>query len=88
MKLPVKCPSCEKALQVSQLKCPNCETTVNGNYHLPLYMQLTDEEQEFILSFFLTSGSIKAMAKQIGVSYPTMRNKMDDLIEKIQKLKR
>ncbi|PVX51883.1 uncharacterized protein DUF2089 [Balneicella halophila] len=88
MKLPVKCPSCEKALQVSQLKCSHCETVVNGNYDLPLYMKLTNEEQDFILSFFLTSGSIKAMAKQAGVSYPTMRNKMDDLIEKIQKLKK
>ncbi|MDN4028994.1 DUF2089 family protein [Chryseobacterium gambrini] len=87
MKLPIVCPSCESALQVSQMKCNNCETTVSGNYELPLYLQLTREEQEFILSFFLSSGSIKEMAKQAGNSYPTMRNKMDDLIEKIKKLK-
>ncbi|MDN4013595.1 MULTISPECIES: DUF2089 family protein [Chryseobacterium] len=87
MKLPIVCPSCESALQVSQMKCNNCETTVSGNYELPLYLQLTREEQEFILSFFLSSGSIKEMAKQAGNSYPTMRNKMDDLIEKIKNLK-
>ncbi|BEV04103.1 MULTISPECIES: DUF2089 family protein [Chryseobacterium] len=88
MKLPIVCPSCESALQVSQMKCNNCETTVSGNYELPLYLQLTREEQEFILSFFLSSGSIKEMAKQAGLSYPTMRNKLDDLIGKIETLKK
>lgn len=87
MKLPAICPSCEKALNVSQMKCNHCETTVNGNYDLPLYLKLPRDEQDFILQFFLSSGSIKEMAKQAELSYPTMRNKMDDLIEKIQKLK-
>ncbi|REC52814.1 MULTISPECIES: DUF2089 family protein [Chryseobacterium] len=53
-----------------------------------IYLQLTREEQEFILSFFLSSGSIKEMAKQAGLSYPTMRNKLDDLIGKIETLKK
>lgn len=88
MKLPIVCPSCESALQVSQMKCSHCETTVNGNYELPLYLQLGREEQDFILNFFLSSGSIKEMAKQAGLSYPTMRNKMDDLIGKIETLKK
>ena len=87
MKLPAICPSCEKALNVSQMKCSHCETTVNGNYDLPLYLKLARDEQDFILQFFISSGSIKEMAKQAELSYPTMRNKMDDLIEKIQKLK-
>ena len=87
MKLPIICPSCENALNVSQMKCNHCETEVNGNYELPLYLKLSREDQDFILDFFLTSGSIKEMAKQAGNSYPTMRNKMDDLIEKINQLK-
>ncbi len=87
MKLPVICPSCESALRVSQMKCESCSTEVNGNYDLPLFLKLTKDEQDFILAFFLSSGSIKEMAKQAGNSYPTMRNKMDDLIEKIERLK-
>lgn len=87
MKLPIVCPSCENPLLVSQMKCNQCKTEVNGNYDLPLYLKLSREEQDFILEFFLTSGSIKEMAKQAGNSYPTMRNKMDDLIEKIKNLK-
>jgi hypothetical protein len=87
MKLPIVCPSCESSLNVSQMKCGNCDTTVNGDYDLPLYLKLSREEQDFILNFFLSSGSIKEMAKQADLSYPTMRNKMDDLIQKIQALK-
>lgn len=85
-KLPTICPSCESALSVSQMKCTHCNTEVSGVYELPLYLKLTREEQDFILNFFLSSGSIKEMAKQAELSYPTMRNKMDDLIEKIKKL--
>lgn len=85
-KLPTVCPSCDNALIVSQMKCPDCNTEVSGVYELPLYLKLTREEQEFILNFFLSSGSIKEMAKQAELSYPTMRNKMDDLIEKIKQL--
>lgn len=87
MKLPIQCPSCDATLRVSKLTCTHCETIIRGNYDLPLYLQLSRDEQAFILNFLLSSGSIKEMAKQAELSYPTMRNKMDDLIEKIQQLK-
>jgi hypothetical protein len=87
MKLPTVCPSCDNTLNVSQMKCPACKTEVSGNYELPVILKLNREEQDFILNFFLSSGSIKEMAKQAELSYPTMRNKMDDLIKKINDLK-
>lgn len=87
MKLPLSCPSCESQLKVSQLRCENCATEISGNYELPLFLKLSREEQDFIMEFFLSSGSIKEMAKQAGNSYPTMRNKMDDMIEKIKMMK-
>ena len=83
-KLPVSCPSCENELAVEKLICNNCETQVVGNYQLPLFLKLSAEEQEFIMQFFLSSGSLKDMAKQMDVSYPTIRNKVDDLITKIK----
>lgn len=85
MKLPIFCPSCENSLNVSRLKCDSCGTEVNGDYNMPLYLKLAKEEQDFIMDFFLASGSIKEMARQKGNSYPTMRNYMDDLIGKIKK---
>jgi len=86
-KLPIHCPSCSDSLSVSQLKCEQCQTTVSGNYSLPFYLRLSEEEQNFILQFFMTSGSLKEMAAQMGNSYPTVRNKLDDIIEKVKKLK-
>jgi hypothetical protein len=69
------------------MTCNDCGTEVRGNYEMPLFLRLNREEQQFIMDFFLASGSIKEMAKQAGNSYPTMRNKMDDMIEKIKNLK-
>jgi len=85
-KLPVQCPSCNNSLTVSQLACPECSTTVAGKYSLPILLRLNQEEQSFILQFFLSSGSLKEMASQMSISYPTVRNKLDDIIEKIKKL--
>lgn len=87
-KLPTICPSCEHDLTVAQLKCSHCETSVNGNFALPLFLRLTPKEQEFILDFFLSSGSLKEMAAQQGISYPTVRNQLDDMIAHINELKK
>ncbi len=86
-KLPIQCPSCQNPLSVTQLTCNDCNTSVSGNYILPLLLQIPEEEQNFILQFFLTSGSLKEMAAQMGNSYPTVRNKLDDIIQKINNLK-
>jgi len=85
-KLPVSCPSCASALHVSQLSCPSCSTQVLGTFTLPLLVQLPEEDQAFILQFFLSSGSLKEMASRLGISYPTVRNRLDDLIEKVKPL--
>lgn len=86
LKLPIHCPACSSTLNVSQLRCSHCDTSINGNYSLPVFLKLLPEEQEFILQFLTNSGSLKEMAKQMSISYPTLRNKLDDLIEKINTL--
>lgn len=85
-KLPVICPSCKAALEVSSLSCTHCDTVISGSYGLPVLLQLPQEEQDFILNFVLSGGSLKAMAKQLKKSYPTVRNKLDDIIEKLNQL--
>jgi hypothetical protein len=85
-KLPVKCPSCEGTLEVSQLTCNECETKIMGNYSLPILLQLSPEELHFVTEFIINSGSLKKMASNMGKSYPTVRNKLDDIILKINKL--
>lgn len=85
-KLPVHCPSCQHTLFVSQLSCDHCKTSISGNYALPVFLQLSADEQAFILRFVLSGGSLKAIAAQIGNSYPTVRNRLDEIIGKINQL--
>ncbi|QIK55075.1 DUF2089 domain-containing protein [Dysgonomonas sp. HDW5A] len=83
MKLPSQCPSCQAQLKVKSLKCENCDTEVIGLYDLPVLARLSSDDQEFILKFMKNSGSLKDMAKDLNLSYPTVRNLLDEVIEKI-----
>lgn len=83
-KLPYICPSCTAPLRVQGLVCLQCETQVTGSFPLPELAQLTEEEQQFILEFVKSSGSLKLMAAQLKLSYPSVRNLLDDIIEKLK----
>jgi hypothetical protein len=82
-RLPTSCPSCSGRLAVKQLRCERCETEVDGLYPLPALASLGQEDQEFILEFVKASGSLKQMAGILDVSYPTVRNRLDEIIEKL-----
>jgi hypothetical protein len=69
---------------VKSLKCAQCGTEVIGNYALPALLLLSSEEQDFVLSFVKHSGSLKEMANQLKLSYPTVRNRLNEIIEKIE----
>jgi len=84
-KLPISCPACSGQLEVKTLHCPACDTTVNGFYVLPLLASLKDEDQIFIIDFVKNSGNLKIMAKNMGLSYPTIRHLLDGIIERIRK---
>lgn len=85
-KLPLKCPSCESALNVRKLHCTCCDTEVTGSFALPVFARLSEKDQAFMLDFIKSSGSLKDMAKNMGISYPTVRNLLDDLIEKLNNM--
>lgn len=85
-KLPVTCPACDSELKVKSLHCDNCDTTISGLFELPVLMKLDADEQNFIVDFIKSSGSLKIMAEKMDLSYPTIRNKLDDLIKKIEVL--
>ncbi len=82
--LPHICPSCSATLRVKSLVCERCSTEVTGIFGLPLLASLTQQEQDFIVAFVKSSGSLKIMAQQLGLSYPTVRNLLDDIIQKIE----
>lgn len=81
--LPTVCPGCSGQPQIVRLACPACGTAVEGQFGLPLLARLSPEEQDFLANFVKTSGSLKEMSRMYGVSYPTMRNRLDALIDRL-----
>jgi hypothetical protein len=63
-----------------------CSTEVTGLYSLPNISQLPTDDQKFILDFVKASGSLKDMAQSMKLSYPTVRNRLDEIIDRINKL--
>jgi hypothetical protein len=82
-RFPVICPSCHGELTVKELLCPACEVAIEGRFDLTPLAKLSAEDQEFVLQFVSASGSLKEMAKIRGLSYPTVRNQLDEIIERL-----
>lgn len=85
-KLPTQCPSCRGHLQVSKLTCPACNMNLEGRFELHELLRLSEDDLRFVLDFVKSSGSLKQIAKQYGQSYPTIRNRLNEIIEKMQRI--
>ena len=85
-KLPLRRPPNDPPLRISKKNSGRCATEVSGEFELLVLTSLNEEEQRFMLEFVKASGSLKDMAKKMGVSYPTVRNYLDDLIEKLNNM--
>ncbi len=87
-RLPHNCPSCSSPLNVKSLVCGNCATEVTGEFDLPLLARLNADDQVFIIAFVKCSGSLKVMAEKMKLSYPTVRNMLDDLITRMDEIEK
>jgi hypothetical protein len=85
-KMPLDCPSCDTRLRIAKMHCAECGTEVSGDYDIPRLMRLTPREIAFVEAFVASSGSLKAMARRMEVSYPTVRNLLDDIIDKLKNM--
>ena len=76
-----KCPACDGSdLEVTRLRCKSCGTAVEGRFSLSKLGNLSDEHQEFIETFIRCRGIIKDVERELGVSYPTVRGRLDRAI--------
>ena len=82
--LPTICPACNNRLKIKRLLCQQCETEIEGSFDLPNLGRLCVDDQKFILQFVKASGSLKEMARLLGLSYPTVRNQLDEIIKRIE----
>ncbi len=84
-RLPKECPSCGRVLRVRSMYCRACDTQIVGDYPLPPLMRLAEEDQRFVIDFVMCSGSLKEMAARMGLSYPSVRNRLDEIIGELQR---
>ena len=87
-KMPQSCPSCSTRMKVKKLLCTHCDTEVDGLFPLPVLSALPHGDQNFIIEFVKTGGSLKDMASHLKLSYPTVRNQLDDIIGRLQALQK
>ncbi|MGL5977625.1 MAG: DUF2089 domain-containing protein [Erysipelotrichaceae bacterium] len=79
-KTPTQCPACETPLIISELRCDACDTRVQGNFLFPQLLQLSQEDLSFVMDFLRFRGSLKDLGAQYGISYPTARNRLDQVL--------
>ncbi|MCG8450594.1 MAG: DUF2089 domain-containing protein [Pirellulales bacterium] len=75
-----QCPYCQEAMTVSRMTCHACDVAIDAAFPTARLANLPTEHQRFIEIFVLASGSLKEIAEQTGVSYPTVRSRLDKVI--------
>ncbi|NLD47507.1 MAG: DUF2089 domain-containing protein [Clostridiaceae bacterium] len=73
-----KCPVCNSDTQVTRVFCNTCKTSIEGRFELCKFCKLTQEQKQFIDVFIKCRGNIKEVEKELGISYPTVKNKLED----------
>ena len=76
----LKCPSCDGDLTVTRLRCPDCEISIDGEFALPALLKLSGAQIDFVEVFIKNRGVIREVERELGVSYPTVRARLDDVI--------
>lgn len=78
-----KCPNCGDDLVITSYKCNSCLTEVRGEFEMGKFQTLDSEDLEFIELFLQKRGSIKDVGESLGISYPTVRNRIDKIVKKL-----
>ncbi len=78
--LPTKCPLCGGEITVTRIYCRDCDTTIEGRFEGGPFSQLTQEQLEFVETFIRHEGKITRMESVLGLSYPTIRNRLHEVI--------
>ncbi|MDZ5472941.1 DUF2089 domain-containing protein [Bacillus sp. 31A1R] len=74
------CPVCRETLKITRLQCNHCQTTVENEFEVSRLAALGQEQLYFIEIFLKCRGNIKEVEKELGISYPTVRGKLDEII--------
>lgn len=75
-----RCPMCESELVVTHLRCHTCGTGLEGNFRLTKFDRLPREQLRFVEVFLKNRGVIRDVERELNISYPTVRSRLDEVI--------
>lgn len=78
-----KCPVCNGELKVMRLKCSKCNTVIENEFSFNRFSGLSKEQLYFLEVFLMCRGNIKDVEKELKISYPTVRAKLDELLNEL-----
>jgi hypothetical protein len=74
------CPVCAGELAVTRLHCRACGTTLEGDFSVGRFGRLTREQLALLESFLRSRGNLRDMERELGISYPTVRSRVEALV--------
>jgi hypothetical protein len=75
------CPVCAGELAISRLHCRTCGTTLEGEFGVGRFGKLSREQMTLLESFLRSRGNLKEMERALGISYPTVRARVEALVQ-------
>jgi len=78
--LVTRCPNCGHKMDVVALRCPVCGTGVTGQFVLDEFFKLSEEQMSFVKTFLKHKGNLSEVQKELDISYPTARNRLDEIV--------
>jgi hypothetical protein len=75
-----RCPVCGDELAVTRLQCGTCATQIEGRFGLGRFQRLSAEQLAFLEVFVKNRGIFKDVEAELGISYPTVRARLDDVL--------
>ncbi len=77
------CPVCSGELSVARLHCRSCGTALEGEFSVGRFGRLDRDQMSLLESFLRSRGNLKEMERELGISYPTVRARVDALIRSL-----
>ena len=74
------CPVCSGELTITRLHCRSCGTALEGEFGVGRFGRLSREQLALLESFLRARGNLKEMERELGISYPTVRGRVDALV--------
>ena len=82
-KVPAICPVCGGQYEITRCTCKKCESELAGHFTGCDFCRLSESEAHFVLTFLKCRGSIKEMEKDLGISYPTVKSRLETVVTRL-----